>query len=88
MADVDSETPEFVISRAYAAPRALVWQDFAEAGSLARWWGAKGFVMTVVRQDFRPGGICLFSMMGQGFGGTLDRFPTYLDSVRKQEKPS
>lgn len=34
---------DFVISREYEAPRALVWQAFTEARQLARWWGPAGF---------------------------------------------
>ncbi|MGH9455837.1 MAG: SRPBCC family protein [Terriglobia bacterium] len=53
---------ELVITRVFDAPRALVWQAFAESDRLARWWGPKGFTMLVRTLDFRPGGVFLYSM--------------------------
>ena len=48
--------PEFTITRTFDAPRELVWKAFAEADRLARWWGPKGFDITVKKLDFVPGG--------------------------------
>ena len=53
---------EFVITRSYEAPRELVWRAFAEAEALAQWWGPKGFTMTVLESEFRPGGTFHYRM--------------------------
>lgn len=59
-ADVDDS--EFIISRAYDAPRALVFQAWTEPERLAQWWGPKGCKIRVAKLDLRPGGIFLYSM--------------------------
>lgn len=53
---------QLVISRAFDAPRELVWKAFTEADRLAQWWGPKGFTMLVRTLDFRPGGVFLYAM--------------------------
>lgn len=45
-----------VITRTFAAPRALVWRAFADPAHLSRWWGPKGYTNPVCRLDFRVGG--------------------------------
>ena len=55
MADV-SELQQFVISRIFDAPRALVWEVFTDAKHLKHWWGPKGFTVIAAKMDFRPGG--------------------------------
>lgn len=58
----ESETREFVIVRAFAAPRDLVWRACTEAGHLMHWWGPTGFTMQTAELDFRPGGTFHYSM--------------------------
>lgn len=53
---------EFTVSRVFEAPRALVWQAWTEAESLAQWWGPKGASIRVIKLDFRPGGIFHYAM--------------------------
>ncbi len=53
---------EFIIARVFDAPRDLVWKAWTEAEHLARWWGPKGFPISVVKLDLRPGGVFLYSM--------------------------
>jgi uncharacterized protein YndB with AHSA1/START domain len=48
---------EFVISREFNAPRALVWKALSESQHLMHWWGPKGFKMISCKIDFRPGGV-------------------------------
>ena len=55
---------EFVITRSYEAPRALVWRAFADGEALAQWWGPKGFDMKVLGFEFRPGGTFHYRMDG------------------------
>lgn len=54
--------PELVMTRTLNAPRALVFQAFAEAERLAQWWGPQGFDITVSRLEFRPGGVFHYLM--------------------------
>ncbi len=46
----------FVITRVFDAPRDRVWQSWTEAERLKQWWGPKGFVVTHLKIDLRPGG--------------------------------
>ena len=67
MATSDDSTPpseerELVITRAFDAPRELVWKAFTESDRLSQWWGPKGFTMLVRALDFRPGGVYHYSM--------------------------
>lgn len=49
-------TAPFVISRVLDAPRDRVWQAWTEAEHLKHWWGPKGFTVTSLKIDLRPGG--------------------------------
>jgi uncharacterized protein YndB with AHSA1/START domain len=54
-----TETPaanEIVISRAFAAPRAMVWDALADPWQVGQWWGPKGFTTTILEMDLRTGG--------------------------------
>jgi uncharacterized protein YndB with AHSA1/START domain len=53
---------EFVTTRLFDAPRELVWQTFTEARHLEKWFGPKGFKVSVAELLLRPGGIFLYSM--------------------------
>ncbi len=53
---------EFVITRAFAAPRELVWQAWTDAEALAQWWGPKGCTIRIVKLDARPGGVFHYAM--------------------------
>ncbi len=53
---------EFVTSRVFEAPRALVWKAFTEPERLEQWWGPKGMPVRVGRLELRPGGVFLYSM--------------------------
>lgn len=57
-----TQQPEFVVSRTFTAPRQLVWDVFTQAEHLAKWWGPKGFDITVHSLDFRLGGLFHYSM--------------------------
>lgn len=59
---------DFVLTRVFAAPRALVWKAWTEGDRLAQWWGPKGFEMTTVKLDLRPGGVFHYGMRGGGSG--------------------
>lgn len=52
----------FILSREFAAPRALVWRAWTEVEHLKQWFGPKGFTITTATLDFRPDGIFHFCM--------------------------
>jgi uncharacterized protein YndB with AHSA1/START domain len=58
----NSTTEAFVISRVFDAPRELVWTVWTDPKHLAQWWGPKGFAITNLTNDPRPGGIMHYSM--------------------------
>jgi uncharacterized protein YndB with AHSA1/START domain len=60
--DADQQGKELVITRVFDAPLALVWQAFAEAERMARWWGPQGCTISVSKFELRPGGIFHYSM--------------------------
>jgi uncharacterized protein YndB with AHSA1/START domain len=52
---VDMER-EIVISRIFTAPRELVWEAMTNPERVVKWWGPRGFSMTIEVMDVRPGG--------------------------------
>ena len=62
--------PEFSLTRAFDAPRALVFKAWTQAGHLARWWGPAGFDVVRCEMDLRPGGTFLYGLRGPD-GGTM-----------------
>jgi uncharacterized protein YndB with AHSA1/START domain len=52
----------FVISRAFDAPRDLVWKAWTEEDRLAQWFGPKGTKVTHSNNDLRPGGMYLYCL--------------------------
>lgn len=51
-----------VLERVFSAPRELVYRMFKEPEHLKRWWGPRGWELTVCNIDFRPGGIWHYCM--------------------------
>ncbi|HMC97028.1 MAG TPA: SRPBCC domain-containing protein, partial [Flavobacteriales bacterium] len=47
---------EFVISRVFHAPRALVFEAWTDPLRMARWWGPHQMTNPVCEMDVRPGG--------------------------------
>ena len=47
---------EFVITRVFDAPRALVWKAWTDPKHMAQWWGPHTFTNPVCEMDVRPGG--------------------------------
>lgn len=47
---------EFIFSREFDAPIQLVWNAWAEAEHLAKWWGPKDFDLTIYKFEFKPEG--------------------------------
>ena len=57
--------PELVITRAFQAPRELVFKAFTEAEHLVHWWGPKDFQLEVITLDVREGGLFHYSMANE-----------------------
>src|SRR5512144_2204074 len=53
---------EFVLSRVFDAPHALLWQCFTEPERMKQWWGPKGFKVLHSQMDLRPGGTYHYGM--------------------------
>jgi uncharacterized protein YndB with AHSA1/START domain len=56
------EGSEFILERVFDAPRSLVFQAYSEAEHLKKWWGPRGWILTVCNIDFRPNGIWHYCM--------------------------
>lgn len=61
---------EFVISRTFNAPRALVWQAWSQCTHLRHWWAPAGWSVPVCKMDFRVGGTWHYCMKGPMPDGT------------------
>ncbi len=59
---------EIVLTRVFDAPRELVWEAFTQADLLKRWFGPRGWSLSVCEVDLRVGGG--FRFMLQGPDGT------------------
>ena len=46
---------EIEMTRAFAAPRRLVFAAHSSPEHLKHWWGPRGFTMVSCEMDFRPG---------------------------------
>ncbi len=57
MADAETKSADFVISRVFDAPRELVWQAFADPERMKHWFGPKGSTIVSSKMDLRVGGI-------------------------------
>jgi uncharacterized protein YndB with AHSA1/START domain len=55
---------EFVITRVFHAPRALVFKAWTDPKHMAQWWGPHGFTNPVCEMDVRPGGAWRIVMRG------------------------
>jgi uncharacterized protein YndB with AHSA1/START domain len=55
---------ELVFTRAYDAPRELVFDAWIRPEHVAQWWGPNGFRTTIHEMDVRPGGNWRFIMHG------------------------
>jgi len=55
-------TAEFVITRAFDAPRELAWKAFTDPERMRQWWGPKGFSVIASKMDLRPGGTYHYGM--------------------------
>jgi uncharacterized protein YndB with AHSA1/START domain len=52
----ETQGQDFVITRMFDAPRALVWTCFTEPERMKEWWGPKGSTIVASKMDLRVGG--------------------------------
>ncbi|MEV8630243.1 SRPBCC family protein [Streptosporangium sp. NPDC051023] len=69
---------ELVLSRTFAAPRALVFDAFTRPELLRRWHGARGWQLVVCEVDLRPGGAWRFVSRGPD-GAEMGHGGVYVD---------
>jgi len=55
---------ELVFTRAFDAPRELVFEAWTDPKRVAQWWGPHGFTNPVCELDVRPGGAIRIDMRG------------------------
>jgi uncharacterized protein YndB with AHSA1/START domain len=55
---------EIVMTRAFNAPRSLVFEAWTKTEHLKNWFGPRGFTLPVCEIDLRPGGAYRFVMRG------------------------
>ncbi len=55
---------EIIITRFFAAPRAMVWDAWIDPAQVAQWYGPRGFTITTHEMDVRPGGVWRYVMHG------------------------
>ncbi len=68
MAERQVDNNELVLTRVFNAPRELVFKVWADPEHFGKWWGPKGFSLTVSKMDVRPGGMFLGSQKSpEGF---------------------
>jgi uncharacterized protein YndB with AHSA1/START domain len=75
---------EFVLSRVFDAPRALLWQCFTEPERMKRWWGPKGFKVLHSKMDLRVGGIYHYGMQAPDGKAMWGKF-TYREIVPREK---
>jgi uncharacterized protein YndB with AHSA1/START domain len=75
------EGRDLVIERTFDAPRSLVFKAFTEPERLVNWFGPRGWGLTIVEADLRPGGTMRYRMFEEA--GTQESWgkTTYLALV-------
>lgn len=59
-----AKSNEIAITRIYDAPVKLVWDAWTDPAQVAQWWGPRGFTITHISKDLRPGGHWKYIMHG------------------------
>jgi uncharacterized protein YndB with AHSA1/START domain len=69
-----ADTQEFVFTRAFDAPRDLVWKAWTDPQALGQWWGPKGAAIRVINFELKPGGMFHYAMAFQPGHDMFGRF--------------
>lgn len=78
-----TKLPEATVSRVFDAPVALVYEAWSKPELIARWFGPRGFTLSVSELDLRAGGA--FRMVMSGFGTDHPFEGTYQEVVPCQK---
>ncbi|MFA5898494.1 MAG: SRPBCC domain-containing protein [Hyphomicrobium sp.] len=76
VADEPASEREVTITRVFDAPARLLFEAYSKPEHIMRWFGPKGWPVTLCEMDFRVGGKFRFAMTGPSgrqntpFGGT------------------
>lgn len=62
----NKETNTIEITREFNADLELVWEVWTKPEHLAQWWGPPGVPITVMKFEFKPQGVFLYSASMQG----------------------
>jgi uncharacterized protein YndB with AHSA1/START domain len=55
---------EVIITRGFDAPREMIWDAWTDPKQVVKWWGPRGFTMTIHEMDVRPGAVWKSTMYG------------------------
>jgi uncharacterized protein YndB with AHSA1/START domain len=75
---------EIVITRTFAAPRALIFRAYAEPALIPQWWGPRRYATIVDRMDVKPGGLWRF--LNRDAGGNEYAFHGVYHDVHAPER--
>ena len=81
---IETQSKDFVMSRVFDAPRALLWHCFTDPERMKHWWGPKGFTVLAAEMDLRVGGSYHYGMKAPN-GSTMWGLFKYREIV-PQEK--
>jgi uncharacterized protein YndB with AHSA1/START domain len=74
----------FLISRAYDVPRDRLWRAWTEVDQMKQWWGPKGFTVSHLTMDLRPGGKVHYCLQMPGGAGELWGRMIYREIVKPE----
>ncbi len=75
---------EIAVTRAFDAPRRLVFEAWSSCEHMARWWGPRGYDLTECRMDLRPGGSYRFVQTAPD--GTIHAFSGVYREIAPPER--
>ncbi|MCC5940569.1 MAG: SRPBCC domain-containing protein [Balneolaceae bacterium] len=61
---VETRDNEIIFTRAFNAPRELVFETYTTCEHLMNWWGPRSWPLSYCKIDFRPGGVWHYCMKG------------------------
>ena len=82
--DANVADREMVITRVFDAPREMIWNAWIDPKQIVKWWGPRGFTITIHEMDVRPGGLWKSTMRGPD--GTEYRNDCVFNEVVKPER--
>ncbi|MBI3545344.1 MAG: SRPBCC domain-containing protein [Gammaproteobacteria bacterium] len=74
-------TRVLIMTRVFAATRALVWQAWTDASQAQRWMGPRGFSASHLQSELRPGGAWRACLRRDDDGKALWQGGIYLEVV-------